>query len=57
MIKTTRIQFPNGTTLDLKVKSLVLLYVQAYGCVIVDQNGQLSLDFSGNSGIIGLLRG
>lgn len=46
MIKTTRIQFPNGNTLDLTVNAIVLLYIQAYGCVIVDQNGQLSLDFS-----------
>ena len=46
MIKTTQIQFPNGKTLVLNCLAVVEMYTIAFNAVVVDQNGQLSLDFS-----------
>ena len=43
---TTTVRLLNASVLHFHVYTLALLYVQAYGGVIVDQNGQLSLDFS-----------
>jgi hypothetical protein len=40
------LRFPNTKELQVNLYTLALLYVQAYDAVIVDQNGQLSLDFS-----------
>ena len=40
------VRFKSGKTLELTVLEVVRLYVEVFGCEIVDQNGQLSLDFS-----------
>jgi hypothetical protein len=39
------IQFPSGNTLVLSSLELALLYTIAYDAIILDQNGQLMLDF------------
>lgn len=40
------LRFKSGKTLVVTVVEVVRLYVMAYDCEIVEQNGQLSLDFS-----------
>lgn len=40
------LRFKSGKTLVVTVKSLALLYVKAYGAIILDRNEQLLLDFS-----------
>jgi hypothetical protein len=46
VMQQTMIQFPNGNTLVLHSMSVALLYSIAYNAIIVDQKGQLLLDFS-----------
>jgi hypothetical protein len=40
------IQFPSGNTLVLHSMDVAILYTIAYNAIILDQNGQLLLDFS-----------
>ena len=43
---TITVRLLNASVLQFNVYTCALLYIQAYGGVIVDQNGQLMLDFS-----------
>jgi hypothetical protein len=45
-MSTIALQYPNGNTIVLHSMELALLYSIAYNAIILDQNGQLLLDFS-----------